>query len=206
MYDHATESLWSTLSGKPVVGELVGKDIELTPLYVVTTTWGEWKQKHPTTDVLSLNTGHRRDYGEGVAYAAYFATDELMFTVPKPDSRLKNKDEVLIIRVEAEAPLAIAADLLRKQPVYHGNLGRVSFVILTDITGANRVYDIGEVRFTQQLDGEYCTSNSGVRYRITESALVPVDGSGSDSLLRLPAHRAFWFGWVAAFQNTTLVK
>ena len=39
MYDHATRSLWSTLSGGPVVGPLAQRDIELEPLYVVTTTW-----------------------------------------------------------------------------------------------------------------------------------------------------------------------
>jgi hypothetical protein len=27
-----------------------------------------------------------------------------------------------------------------------------------------------------------------------------------DSLKRLPAHRAFWFGWHAAFPQTQLVK
>lgn len=98
MYDHETKSMWSTIRGAPVIGPLVGKGIELKPLYVVTTTWGKWKQLHPETDVLSLRTGHTRDYGEGVAYRRYFATDRLMFTVPKLDDRLKNKDEVLIIR------------------------------------------------------------------------------------------------------------
>ena len=31
----------------------------------------------------------------GTFYADYFATDDLMFTVPKVDTRLKNKAEVL---------------------------------------------------------------------------------------------------------------
>ena len=65
---------------------------------VVTTTWGEWRKRHPATTVLSLETGADRDYGEGVAYRDYFATDELMFTVPSRDDRLKNKAEVLALR------------------------------------------------------------------------------------------------------------
>ena len=64
MYDQATKSLWSTLSGTPVVGSLVGRGIELKTLYVVTTTWKEWRRRHPNTLVLSLDTGHRRDYGD----------------------------------------------------------------------------------------------------------------------------------------------
>lgn len=43
MYDKDTQSLWNT-------------------------TWGEWKRRHPDTSILSLDTGHSRDYGEGVAY------------------------------------------------------------------------------------------------------------------------------------------
>ena len=83
MYDRATQSLWSTFGGRPVIGPLAMEDIRLEVRSVVTTTWGEWRRRHPTTKVLSLNTGHRRDYSEGAAYREYFSTDELMFNVPK---------------------------------------------------------------------------------------------------------------------------
>ena len=45
MYDKATQSLWSTMEGTPVVGPLVGKGIALKFLSVVTTTWGEWRRR-----------------------------------------------------------------------------------------------------------------------------------------------------------------
>ena len=83
MYDQATQSLWSTLLGEPVIGPLVGQCIELKWRSVVTTTWGEWRRRHPDTKVLSLDTGFDRDYGEGVAYQEYFATDQLMFKSPQ---------------------------------------------------------------------------------------------------------------------------
>ena len=108
MYDHRTKSMWSTIKGEPVVGSLVGKGIKLPTHHVVTTTWGKWKSQHPTTRVLSLKTGHRRDYGEGVAYRDYFATDELKYLVPKTDDRLKNKEPVLVL-VEAGEGTAEAA-------------------------------------------------------------------------------------------------
>lgn len=113
MYDHATKSLWSTFEGKPVVGPLVGQGIQLESLPIVTTTWGSWKARHPKTKVLSLETGHVRNYGEGVAYGDYFSTDELRFTVPKLDPRLKNKDEVLALQfpTSPDKKLAIAAKL-----------------------------------------------------------------------------------------------
>jgi len=91
MYDRATNSLWVTLLGKPVIGPLAETDVTLKHRSVVTTTWGEWKRRHPETQVLSLDTGHQRVYSEGVAYQEYFATDNLMFNVPNLDERLKNK-------------------------------------------------------------------------------------------------------------------
>jgi hypothetical protein len=115
----------------------------LKPLYLVTTTWGEWRRRHPETRILSHDTGYLRDYGEGAAYRDRFATQRLMFNVPKVDARLPNKAEVLAVRVaEASgARLAIAAGYLAAHPVYHDHVDRVNFVVPTDASGANRVYD-----------------------------------------------------------------
>jgi len=41
--------------------------------------------------VLSLETGHERDYSEGAAYRDYFSNDTLYFQVPHDDQRLRNK-------------------------------------------------------------------------------------------------------------------
>ena len=204
MYDHQTKSMWSTLKGEPVVGELVGKGIKLKPRHVVTTTWRQWKADHPETDVLSIETGHRRDYGEGVAYHDYFATDDLMFTVPKIDKRLKNKDEILVIRAGESEPLAIATDYLFKHPVYHDQVSEISFVILTDPTGANRVYRSGGVEFDRILGNQSLRDKTGGRWAITEDALVCEKDGGH--LGRLPAHRAFWFGWYADHPDVRLIK
>ena len=205
MYDHATKSMWSTLTGTPVVGVLVGKGIELQPLFVVTTTWKEWRQRHPATQVLSLETGHRRDYSEGAAYRDYFATDRLMFNVPARDDRLPNKAEVLALRLPgaADEALAVAADFLASHPVYQGRLGSTEFVVLTDASGANRVYESQGVRFAE-WDGQVSVRDSaGGTWQLDEAALTSATGR---ALKRLPAHRAFWFGWHAAFPATRLVK
>lgn len=201
MYDHATKSLWSTFGGAPVVGPLAGKGIALKPLYVVTTTWGEWRRRHPQTLVLSLDTGHQRDYSEGAAYREYFATERLMFGVPKLDARLPNKAEVLALR-HGESALAMAAEFLRANPVYHDRLGGQAFVVLTDASGANRVYESGAIRLSG-WDGEAIARDAAGRaWNVGEDALT----SGGRRLKRLPAHRAFWFGWYAAYPSTRLVR
>jgi len=202
MYDHATKSLWSTLTGAPVVGPLAGKGIELKLLHVVTTTWKEWKRRHPGTLVLSPDTGHQRDYSEGAAYREYFATDRLMFGVPKLDTRLPNKAEVLGLR-SAHEQLAIAVEFLRANRTWHGRLDDREFVVLTDASGANRVYEAGNLRFAN-WDGEAAVrERSGKTWKVAEDGLT---GPGGKKLKRLPAHRSFWFGWYAAYPGTRLVK
>ena len=142
MYDQDTQSLWNTLWGTPVLGPLVGKGIQLDYLNVVNTTWGEWKARHPETKVLSPYTGHERDYGEGVAYREYFATDELMFNVPQTDKQLKNKQEILAIRLPeiTEKTIAISSKFLKKKRLYSDEIAGHKFTVFTDPTGAHRVY------------------------------------------------------------------
>lgn len=205
MYDQATQSLWNTIMGTPVLGPLAGKGIQLEHLSVVTTTWAEWKRRHPDTQVLSLNTGHDRDYGEGVAYNDYFNNDRLMFNTPFQDKRLKNKQEVLALRFAASPTdqLAIDTKFLAKNPVYADRVGRQDLIVLTDKTGANRVYDPMGVSFASYDGGDEVTDASGMRWQLTESELVAPDGR---RLTRLPYFRAFWFGWQATFPDTRLVK
>jgi hypothetical protein len=210
MFDEETRSLWSTLEGKPVVGPLAGTGLTLQLHAAVTTTWGEWRRLHPQTTVLSLETGYKRDYSEGAAYRDYFSTDRLMFTVPGQDSRLRNKAEVLVMRLSsgpadtAPIPVAIAADFLRRHPVYQADLAGRRLVILTSRQGANRVYEAGPVAFGR-LDGErHVLDEAGGRWQITEDALVGPDGAAR--LKRVAAQRAFWFGWHAQFPSTLLIK
>jgi hypothetical protein len=202
MYDKATHSLWSTLTGSPVIGPLVGQGLELDTLPVVTSTWGEWRARHPETLVLSLETGRERDYSEGAAYRDYFSTDRLMFAVPELDRRLPNKAEILAIRYDGE-PLAIAAEFLQRNPVYHDRAGKTDFVVFTDPSGANRIYDASGVRFSSWDGGSRALGQDGQGWTLTEDALIGDDGSRKE---RLAAHRAFWFGWYAQFPETRLVN
>ena len=129
IFDHETLSLWNTFEGVPVVGSLAGSGVELMPHAVVTTTWGEWKQMHPATTVLSIDTGYRYDYSEGAAYRSYFSTHQLMFQVSNTDDRLQNKEEVLVIRLHNprlagdRRPVAIAATFLQQNRVFHHSFG-----------------------------------------------------------------------------------
>lgn len=205
MYDQKTQSLWSTLDGKPVVGDLVGKGIQLQYRSVVTTTWGKWKELHPDTKVLSLDTGHRRNYDEGNAYKNYFATDDLMFNVPKRDKSLKNKQSILALKDEPRTTfkLAIDTDYLKKHPVYNDELDGESFVVLTDKSGANRVFFTNGIKFKSLLTDVIVKDENGGLWTVKENELVNHDGG---KLKRWSSFNAFWFGWKAAYPDTKLIQ
>ena len=210
MFDHETHSLWNTFEGVPVVGALAGSGLRLTPRAVVTTTWGEWRRQHPATSVLSLDTGYRRDYSEGAAYRDYFGTDDLMFQVANRDARLPNKAEVLVLRSDVVGPggqgraLAIAASFLQRNRVFHVTFADRKLVVLTSTEGANRVYDTEDVRVTRHVGEARVVDQRGRGGRVTEEALV-LDDDPSERRVRVPAQRAFWFGWYAQFPDTQLI-
>ena len=208
MFDEETMSLWSAAQGRPVVGMLAGSGLRLQAYPVVTTAWRDWVQAHPRTTVLSLDTGYRRDYSEGAAYRDYFATDRLMFEVPKTDTRLKNKAEVLALLVPSEngdQAVAISADFLRRHRLHAFRAGGRSLAVVTTPDGANRVYDVEDVRLSRQRADGMLEDERGGRWRIEEDALVEEDGAGR-RLERVAAWRAFWFGWYAQFPETDLIR
>ena len=210
MFDEETMSLWSTLEGKPVVGPLVDTGLQMTSHSAVTTTWGEWRAEHPETTVLSLETGHKRDYGEGAAYRDYFSNDRLYFEVSQQDRRLKNKAEVVVMQVRPAAggpaqPVAIVADYLKKTPVFHFEVAGRRLLAVTSRQGANRVYALGghDVVFESQAATGTIRDTTGRHWVQSETALTLADGSLS--LPRYVAQRAFWFGWFAQYPDTQLI-
>ena len=52
MYDRQSRTLWNQFTGQPVLGPLADEDISLELLPVVLTTWKDWVDQHPDTQVL----------------------------------------------------------------------------------------------------------------------------------------------------------
>jgi hypothetical protein len=95
LFDRASESLWLPLEGEAIAGPRRGE--RLTPLAVVETSWADWRTRHPETQVLSDDTGHRRPYGRD-PYADYVSNSELQFPVAARSDRYHPKEPVLVIR------------------------------------------------------------------------------------------------------------
>ena len=194
MYDRTTNTLWEQFTGEPVWGDLVGSGIQLDILPVVHTTWEEWLAEHPDTLVLDIDTGHFRDYGEGVAYAGYFASSGLMFPVPDRGGPLAVKESVYAVRLNGEV-VGYPILLLGEEDFLEDAIGGHPVVVFAtaDRTGGRAYAAPAERVVAYDAESRVATTESGARWTATEGALV---GESGEELARLPGHNAFWFALV----------
>lgn len=111
LYDHQTESLWSQLKEEAVTGPRTGTRLAAIPS--VTTTWKAWREQHPSTLVLSTQTGFHRDYNR-LPYLAYAKSPNPMFPVKNEDTRLSPKEKVVGVSI-GDAHKAYPLKLLRER-------------------------------------------------------------------------------------------
>lgn len=97
LFDRQTESLWSQLSRQAVTGALKGEILQSLP--VTHTTWRDWRERHPDTDVLSTRTGHIRNYDVD-PYPNYGSDGRIYFPVAKEDSRYPRKAIVMGLEID----------------------------------------------------------------------------------------------------------
>lgn len=218
MYDRQTGTLWNQLAGEPVLGELVGKDIELSLLPVVLTSWQDWLDQHPETVVLDLNTGYQRPYFPGAAYGHYYASDETMFPVPQQSELLEAKAQIYALRING-VPKAYPIKILAEEQVVNDTVGDTPLVLVatrgivevdgvsarallsTEYTAGSevRAYERGTDTFHPGPDANTILDSSGRLWQVTEEALISPEGERAP---RLSGHLAYWFGWYAFFPNT----
>lgn len=191
MYDTETNSLWNQFTGRPVVGALTGSGLELKTRPVVITTWSQWLERHPSTKVLSLETGHKRDYSPGAPYGDYFASPDLMFPTNVDETKLKRKDQVFALR-SSGTEKAWPLKLFEGGAVINDRAGALELVLIGDAaTRTVRAYRSEGLKFEKGANASEVRQGSDV-WKITEDALT---GPAGKSLTRLPGHIAFWFAW-----------
>ena len=191
MYDHKTESLWNQFTGRPVIGELAGSGIELKTRPVTITTWGDWRSRNPSTKVLSLNTGHSRDYTPGAPYADYFNSPDLIFPAPIDTATLQPKDYVFALR-------GSGTEKAWRLSAFEGG------VVINDVAGVVPVTLIGDAstrtvrafrtdgRTFEKADEPDVLLSGAETWTVSETSLTGPEGT---QFHRLPGHIAYWFAW-----------
>lgn len=98
MYDDITETLWSQARGQAVIGDLAGQKLIRLPMQLI--TFGELKQKYPSSQVLSHDTGYNRNYTV-YPYGDYEENnDRLVFPVSVQDNRFPSKLIMYVVQFE----------------------------------------------------------------------------------------------------------
>ncbi len=97
MFDRETKSLWSQLGLKAVSGEYVGTEMEWISSRQM--TWEAWRERYPESEVLNLDTGHRRDY-RNLPYQSYFESPATMFSYERNRDDIEPKELVVGVRHE----------------------------------------------------------------------------------------------------------
>lgn len=191
MFDRETDSLWNQFTGEPVVGPLVDSGITLKIRPVAITSWKRWRESHPGTKVLSLETGHRRDYGPGVVYQDYFASDDLMFPAVVDERQHKQKDYIFGIRDVGQSK-AWPIEAFSGGAVINDAIGSRELVLIGDeATRTVRAYERRGRVFEAASNGNALTASDGI-WQVGEEELTGPDGT---RLPRVPGHIAYWFAW-----------
>ena len=204
MFDRQTYSLWSNLTGEPVIGRRARGDVRLPLLPMTRTRWGDWRRRFPATTVVlpdpELGRRYGFDYRPGAADARRRG---VRFPAGPESSALERQQEVYGLRLGGQAK-AYPLDALLAAGVVHDVFAGRSLVLVADAaSGAVRAYDCGERRFRRGATPEQLLDEQGAAWEVEEDALTPA-AEGAAPLPRIPGHIAFWFGWYAFFPHTAV--
>ena len=214
MYDRDTDSLWIQFRGEPVIGRLAESGLKLKVLPMTVTTWGQWLAEHPDTTVLNIVTGvypqsfYPPEEDVRSFYYDYRVQADTMFPVWQRSDALPTKSQVLGLELGGESK-AYPLEVLRSQPVVNDSLGGQSLVVVTDEGEVgSRVYKSDGQEFVEVSESQPGTlpavvDAEGNRWRQDEDALVN-EADPQQRLDRLPVRVAYWFGWYAFNQDTSI--
>jgi hypothetical protein len=88
MYDRNTESMWQQTTGESLAGAHLGSFLPRVNFQLLSVQ--DIKNKHPTAQILSNDTGYQRDYSRN-PYSGYEESEEFIFSPSKKDIRYPQK-------------------------------------------------------------------------------------------------------------------
>ena len=218
MYDRQTETWWQQIGEEAIVGELTGTKLNQQPAAIV--SWQDFKSSFPYGQVLSKDTGFRRQYGAN-PYTGYDNINQAPFLFTGPDDdRLRPVERVTTVELNDEAAAypflelekaLVVNDVVGGEPLAvffsKGTLSGLdnSIIAASRDVGAGVVYsrilDGMELAFTA-VDGMFVDDQTGSTWNILGRAL---DGELDGKALKPVVHaNHFWFAW-AAFKPETRI-
>ena len=208
MLDFETGSYWWQVAGEAIVGPLTGE--KLTVLPSATITWGEWRKLHPSTLVLSRDTGHDRNYNLDpfLEYPEILNTGRFAFPVSEAgrDARLQPATQVLAVKVGDEARAYPVIELGRAATM--DTVSEQAIVVFTDLdsqAGAAFQPEVEGQSLTFEIqNGEFTDRETGSTWDLAGRAVSgPLQGA---QLMAIPSRTSFWFAIIAAEPGITVYQ
>ncbi|MBI2337567.1 metalloregulator ArsR/SmtB family transcription factor [Candidatus Daviesbacteria bacterium] len=140
MYDRYEGNLWQQITGAGIVGPSARRNETLKQVPIITTTWGEWKKEHPSTGVLSRNTGFSRNYDQH-PYGTYEQDDQLLFGVKGLDKSLQIKTVVYGIEIDGNSK-AYPESVFDEKKVIEDTVGNVAIRLERTQSGQIKVTNL----------------------------------------------------------------
>lgn len=201
MYDRLTDTYWSQALGAAVKGPLSGDRLDRVPFDIA--SWGDWKDLHPETVILSTDTGHIRSYGVD-PYGTYYTDPRIIFPVDNPDDRMHPKEIVIGLGLGGIHKAYRQADI-ESEVAINDSLGGTEILLLSMFPGNTRAFDRtldGQVLSFVHREGRVADLESGSEWNYDGLA---VSGSLAGSQLeRLPIEPGFWFEWATIYPGTLI--
>jgi hypothetical protein len=138
MYDRKTDTYWTQIDGRAIIGELTG--MELKAVSIDTVVWRDWKKEHSDSEVLSNDTGYSRSYGRD-PYGSYYEDSFLMFPVENEDKRVHPKTVIFGIEVNGTYKAYREDDLL-ENPVIEDTVNGVKVQVTRNRDGTVRFINL----------------------------------------------------------------
>jgi hypothetical protein len=114
MYDRQTESWWQQFTGEGIIGAMNGVRLKQIPSHIV--SFENFQRSYPNGEVLSRETGVRRDYGRN-PYPGYDDINSSPFLFRgETDKRLPPMERVLALQ-QQDKTLLFGLSTLKEQPV-----------------------------------------------------------------------------------------
>jgi len=208
MVDDVSWTLWSNLSGEPVVGRLAASAARLPLLPLVVVRWGTWRRVHPGTTVTVLDDAFGRTHGyRYLPGAAERHRRGVRFPVWLESDRLPRDEKIFGLRLGGAAK-AWPVAALERRGVVADRVGATEVVLIAERGAGVRAYERGghELRRAASDEGAgiRLLDERGTTWRVTEAALVVEPPADDPPLARLPGHEAYWFGWYGFYPATEL--
>lgn len=199
MQDLETNTFWSHVTGKAVLGPLEGKELKVIP--AVQTTWREWRSAHPRTRVLKKS--------EEVGASAYeeYSKDPKrtgIFRAQWLQGRLPGKQLIYGISLGTHA-VAVVDRLLKERPLLQIRLGQTPLLLVKNPDGGVRGYVAGaagkHLTFELAGPGNYRDRETGSQWNLISGKCEGGKLQGNQ-LQELQVTVAYWFAWSGFYPNS----